>query len=48
MDSRTLENWKKIKEVMEQSGNTQNNFYRRACAILQTAKDPFEALFPPK
>lgn len=42
MDQRTLENWVRIKETMEKSGNTQNMFYKRACEILRTGKDPLE------
>ena len=42
MDKHTYDNWKKIKEVMEASGNTNNNFYKRACAIMTTGKDPME------
>jgi hypothetical protein len=40
MDSHTLNNWIKIKETFEKSGNTNNQFYRRACAIIKTGKDP--------
>lgn len=40
MDTRTYENWKKIKEVMEESGNTNNMFYKRACEIMRTGRDP--------
>ena len=42
MDSHTLNNWVKIKETFEKSGNTNNHFYRRACAIIKTGKDPLE------
>ena len=40
MDQHTYENWVKIKETFEQSGNTDNMFYKRACAIVKTRKDP--------
>ena len=30
----------KIKAVFEESGNTNNMFYKRACAIVVTRKDP--------
>jgi len=40
MDRHTLENWKKIKEVMEREGRTDTFFYRRAVAILSGKKDP--------
>ena len=42
MDSHTLNNWVKIKETFEKSGNTENQFYKRACAIIKTGKDPLE------
>jgi len=44
MDAHNLENWKKIKEAMEASGNTNNMYYSRACAILRSGKDPMEDL----
>jgi hypothetical protein len=40
MDDHTFQNWVKIKETFERSGNTDNMFYKRACAILKTGKDP--------
>lgn len=40
MTEREIEKWKKIKEVMEQSGKTDNMFYIRAIQILKTGKDP--------
>jgi hypothetical protein len=30
----------KIKETFESSGNTNNVFYRRACEIVKTKRDP--------
>lgn len=42
MDQRTYENWKKIKETFEKSGNLDNQFYKRACAIVKTGADPME------
>jgi len=42
MDQHTYENWVKIKETFEQSGNTDNMFYKRAVAIVKTRKDPLE------
>lgn len=41
MDDRSLENWVKIKETFEKSGNTDNMFYKRACQIVKTGKDPY-------
>lgn len=40
MSDRELENWKKIKSVMESSGKTDTVFYKRAVEILKTGKDP--------
>jgi hypothetical protein len=42
MDQHTYNNWVKIKETFERSGNTNNMFYMRACEIVQTKKDPLE------
>jgi len=42
MDESTLENWKKIKENMEKSGNTDNMFYKRACIICKGGDDPVD------
>ena len=40
MDQRTYDNWVKIKQTFEESGNTTNMFYTRACEIVKTKKDP--------
>jgi hypothetical protein len=40
MDKYTYNNWVKVKETFEASGNTNNMFYQRACAIVGTGKDP--------
>jgi hypothetical protein len=40
MDEHTLNNWIKIKETFEKSGNVDNMFYKRACAIVKTGTDP--------
>lgn len=45
MDSHTYENWKKIKLTMEESGNIDNHFYKRACAIMKSGIDPMEKFF---
>lgn len=42
MDQHTYNNWVKIKETFETSGNTSNMFYKRACEIVKTRKDPLE------
>ena len=40
MDEHTYNNWVKIKETFEASGNTDNMFYKRSCAIVKGQKDP--------
>jgi len=40
MNQRTYENWVKIKAIFEDSGNTDNLFYRRAIKIEETRRDP--------
>jgi hypothetical protein len=40
MDKHTFDNWVKIKETFEKSGNTSNMFYHRACEIIKTGRDP--------
>jgi hypothetical protein len=40
MDQHTYNNWVRIKETFEASGNTNNMFYKRACQIIKTGKDP--------
>jgi hypothetical protein len=42
MDQHTYENWVRIKETIEASGNTKNMFYTRACEIVKSRKDPLE------
>ena len=37
-------NWVKIKETFEESGNTDNFFYKRACAIVGGLPDPMDNL----
>ena len=41
MDQHTYENWLKIKTTFEDSGNTDNMFYKRACEIAKTKNDEF-------
>ena len=40
MDQHTYDNWVKIKETFEASGNTDNMFYKRAVVIVKTRRDP--------
>jgi predicted HTH transcriptional regulator len=44
MDKTSYENWERVKEALEESGNTDNFYYRRACAILAGGPDPMENL----
>ena len=37
-------NWVRIKETFEESGNTDNFYYRRACAIVSGSPDPMKNL----
>jgi hypothetical protein len=45
MDQHTLNNWKKIKETFEKSGNTDNMFYKRAVQIIKGGSDPMDDKF---
>jgi len=40
MDDHTYNNWVKVKATFEASGNIDNIFYKRACEIVKTKKDP--------
>lgn len=42
MDDHTYQNWIKIKQTFEESGNIDNMFYKRACEIIKTKRDPLE------
>ena len=42
MDEHTLQNWEKIKALMEANGNTTSNFYKRACQITSGRPDPMK------
>jgi len=44
MDQHTYDNWVKIKETFEASGNTNNMFYKRAVEITKTRRDPLAKL----
>jgi len=44
MDQHTYKNWVRIKETFEQSGNTDNMFYKRACAITSGQPDPLDKI----
>ena len=42
MDEHTYNNWVKVKQTFEASGNTDNFFYKRACAIVIGKPDPLD------
>ena len=42
MDSHTCENWKKVKEALEEAGKTDCMFYKRAVTILAGKPDPLK------
>ena len=44
MDNTSYENWMRVKDSFEQSGNTDNFYYRRACAIVSGQPDPLDNL----
>ena len=44
MGDHEYNNWVKIKEMYEESGNTNYVFYKRAVEIVKTKKDPLEKM----
>ena len=42
MDEFQKENWAKVKAHLEEVGQTENMFYKRACAICKDLPDPME------
>ena len=42
MDKQEFENWKKIKDALEEAGKTDSYFYKRAKAITEGRPDPLE------
>ena len=42
MDKQTFENWKRVKQALENAGKTDSMFYRRAVAILAGRPDPLK------
>lgn len=39
-NQKAIENWRLVKENLEAAGKTDCWFYRRACAVVETGKDP--------
>ena len=44
MDEHTYNNWVRVKKTFEESGNTNNMFYTRACAIVNGESDPLSKI----
>ena len=44
MDKTSYENWVKVKEALEESGNIENFYYKRACAIIEGQPDPMDSV----
>jgi hypothetical protein len=42
MDKHTLENWRRVKQALENAGKTDSMFYRRAVVILAGKPDPLK------
>ena len=42
MDKQELENWKRVKEALEEAGKTDSMYYKRALAIIEGKPDPLE------
>jgi hypothetical protein len=42
VDQHTRDNWRKVKEALEEAGKTDCYFYKRACKIVAGGRDPFE------
>lgn len=42
MGKEELENWKKVKDALEEAGKTDSFFYKRAVAILKGEPDPLK------
>jgi len=42
MSTEERDNWQRIKEAMEEKGETHNMFYTRACAIVEGKDDPLK------
>jgi hypothetical protein len=40
MDAKTRDNWRKVKEALEQAGKTDSYMYSRAVVIVRTGSDP--------
>ena len=48
MDEHTYNNWVRVKKTFEESGNTNNMFYTRACAIVKGESDPLSKILGDK
>lgn len=44
MDQTSYDNWVKVKDALEQSGNVDNFYYKRAVQIVMGNPDPIDNL----
>jgi hypothetical protein len=42
MSKEELENWRKVKEALEEANKTDSHYYTRAVAILKGEEDPLK------
>ena len=42
MDKQEIENWKRVKEALEEADKTDSMYYKRAVAITEGRPDPLE------
>lgn len=46
MDQETYDNWKKVKDHLEEVEKTDSFFYVRACSIISNKIDPLDNALP--
>ena len=46
MDKHTYDNWVRVKDTFESTGNIENFLYKRACAIIGGSPDPIDKVMP--
>ena len=39
-NQKAIENWRRVKESLEEAGKTECWFYHRACEVVRTGTDP--------
>jgi hypothetical protein len=40
VDTTTVDKWLKVKLALENANKTDTDYYKRACAVAKTGKDP--------